>query len=339
MWSVCTNQSSRADGGFNPTSCQGIGCSFVSLEQIRVCSCMCGEHTLYPGGSKKHGVLGFLNPKQGALTQRKKYKGAVVPRSIVKWVSLFIFNLEVASLEEFSTREAYLLLSCPQYQAVFTFKGNENRQSHFLTGTKRYNTFTMTGTVTHNCSSCSCKPPFVQWRDLAFATSRSRRLCCGPGQICCDHHDCGPLRKKRWCQRLVVLGILSVDQVGQSPRVSALKSAITQSLVTRSCQNYAFDLVNGQRGTEVRMHSILIFLLAEGEPPITDEEVRSWNDSVASVAAKSQDSDCCVEVARSNCCGSYVNLQELESMCSAFGAEALDASFLKELYEEAESDS
>lgn len=200
----------------------------------------------------------------------------------------------------------------------------------------------MTGTVTHRCP-CSCVPPLVRWGDLAFARSGSRRRCVGKtgeeaSSCCCyDHQECDDFRKKQWCRRLVVLSILSVDHIGQSPGASALKSAVKDSLTARSCLKYELDFLDADsrtRGTELRVHSVLIFLLAEGELPVTTEQVQSWNDCVATVGAVKSE-DCYVEVAPSTCCGSsvYACLCELGDMYDTWGAHDLSGRFLEELFE------
>ena len=109
---------------------------------------------------------------------------------------------------------------------------------YFLVGNKK-TSFNMTEIVMQY-------NPLNSWEDLVFLGRFPSNRSVGKtldSICCCNHAECADFREESWCKRLVVLGILCVDQVGQSPRVSALKSAIKASLTVRSCQNYKFDLV------------------------------------------------------------------------------------------------
>lgn len=83
--------------------------------------------------------------------------------------------------------------------------------------------------------------------------------------------------------------------------VYGLKALVRATLFTRSYQDFSFRLIDlGQRSRQ--LDSILVVFLADGEPPITSEEVRSWNDRALTVCGKQ--GTCFVKVMRCLCCSS-----------------------------------
>lgn len=140
------------------------------------------------------------------------------------------------------------------------------------------------------------------WEDIASEidlpsavgqTGETASSCC-----CCDHTECADFRKKAWCKRLFLIQLSNIDREGQALEVSGLKALVGATLFTRSYKDFSFPLVDlGQRN---QVDAIVVVFLADGEPPITSEEVRSWNDRAPTVCAKQ--GICFVKVMRCPCC-------------------------------------
>lgn len=114
--------------------------------------------------------------------------------------------------------------------------------------------------VQHSCGDQQLDPSRV---------GKTCKICC------CNHLGCGIFREERWCQRWYVIGVESQDHVGRSLDVSAGQAVVRAALASRSYEDGYFVVVNS-KGLNAQWK--LIVLLAEGEPPLTVKEVRSWND-------------------------------------------------------------
>lgn len=130
--------------------------------------------------------------------------------------------------------------------------------------------------------------------DLDFSVGKTTG-----GTCCCTHQACGTFRKKRWCKRVFTIGVVTPDDEGQSPEVSALMSAVSDMLATRSYEAFSFKVMCDMTGR--RFDPIFVVLLAEGEPPLTIEEVESWEDRAVTTLGIEQGT-CHVDMLRCTCC-------------------------------------
>jgi hypothetical protein len=96
------------------------------------------------------------------------------------------------------------------------------------------------------------------------------------GSCCCDHQECGLFRQERWCKRLFAITIIHADFEGRALDVSAVESEIRASLASRTYEDVSFSNTHGAHTRS--WDKMFVVLLAEGEPPLTTEEVESWDD-------------------------------------------------------------
>lgn len=113
----------------------------------------------------------------------------------------------------------------------------------------------------------------------------------------CNHRECGSFRQKNWCQRLYGIRVGTDYPRGTSSDVFAVETAIRASLATRSYEDFSFHLRNDPGcGPE----SIIVLLLAEGEPPLTVQDLEVWSDCAATVSADEE--TCFLKMLRVSCC-------------------------------------
>jgi hypothetical protein len=76
-----------------------------------------------------------------------------------------------------------------------------------------------------------------------------------------------------------------------------MKRVVEATLASRSHRDSFFDVVDA---TSLEAECVFLVLLAEGEPPLSVEDVTSWNDHAATVSGDKE--TCCVQVMRGICC-------------------------------------
>ena len=96
---------------------------------------------------------------------------------------------------------------------------------------------------------------------------------------CCSHPECEVFREESWCQRFCVIGVESKARVGQTLDVSTGEAVVRAILATRSCWGFQVIKAKGPK-----FDWKLIVFLAEGEPPLTNEELQRWNDEAYHVS-------------------------------------------------------
>lgn len=112
---------------------------------------------------------------------------------------------------------------------------------------------------------------------------------------CCTHPQCSTFRQKAWCERLFlirlgccVVGCTSHMSTPNCP-LTTLEMVVRSGLSTRSYRDFTFDMVDGEKP---RVNRVIMVLLEEGAPPITSEELQSWNNG----------GTCAVRMMRGTCC-------------------------------------
>lgn len=160
----------------------------------------------------------------------------------------------------------------------------------------------------------SCKEQRLRiWQDLesrddllaTLGANTTERGCC------CNHPECAAFRGESWCQRLFIIGVDYEDQVGRSLDPSLGQTVVRLSLARRSYRDSYFQVVdNGGLNPQW----MLVALLADGEPPLTVEEVESWNDD---------DALCRVNVIRGTCC-LYRAREALNGMLHLYGHHSME---------------
>lgn len=115
---------------------------------------------------------------------------------------------------------------------------------------------------------------------------------------CCKHKQCVAFRKKRWCRRLFAIRVRASDyREGESTHVSVMEGVVRATLASRSHRDFCFNVMYA---TSLEAECVFLVLLADGEPPLTLEEVELWNDHAATICGDKE--TCCVQVMRSSCC-------------------------------------
>lgn len=120
-------------------------------------------------------------------------------------------------------------------------------------------------------------------------------------RCCCNHTECADFSRKAWCQRLFVLRSVCDDVVGCTTDTCTLecggtpfKTIVSFSLARRSCEDFddfSFRFIYSGRS---EVESVVVLLLAEGEPPITQDELDVWNAQGILGAVKMMRATCCL---------------------------------------------
>lgn len=92
--------------------------------------------------------------------------------------------------------------------------------------------------------------------------------------------------------------LVNEDRDGRSLDVSGLKTLVKATLSTRSYQDDFFRFIDDITGR--KLESILVVFLAEGEPPLTVDDLNSWNDGAATMGV--EQGTCRVDMLRCSSC-------------------------------------
>lgn len=145
---------------------------------------------------------------------------------------------------------------------------------------------------------CGGQQQVPLWQDVDLGIDGSHTAGKTGQNCCCDHQECAFFRQKNWCSRLFLLRLVNEDQDGQSLDVSGLRTLVRATLSTRSYRKMFFRVDYDMTGR--KLESILVVYLAAGEPPLTADELTSWNDCAATMGVEG--GTCHVDMLRCSCC-------------------------------------
>ena len=113
----------------------------------------------------------------------------------------------------------------------------------------------------------------------------------------CNHQECDDFREESWCRRFFAIDLGGHDVMGDSFDCCPVGTYIKASLGTRS---YRDCLVVEKDPVWYDAEHVLVVFLAEGEPPLTKDEVKSWNDYAATVCPR--EDTCPLTLSTYSCC-------------------------------------
>ena len=146
--------------------------------------------------------------------------------------------------------------------------------------------------------SCGGQQQVRIWEDVELGLDCPRTAGRTGDVCCCSHPECVFFRKKSWCTRLFLMRLVNEDRDGRSLDVSGLKTLVKATLSTRSYRDVFFQLVDDITGR--KLESILVVFLAGGEPPLTVDDLNSWNDGAATMGVEL--GTCRVDMLKCSCC-------------------------------------
>lgn len=122
-------------------------------------------------------------------------------------------------------------------------------------------------------------------------TIQSACLCC------CTHQECVEFREENWCQRLYCIRIGTDFYGEESSNEASVETVVRAALDSRSYEDFSFEVADD---VGINPECIILVMLAEGEPPLTKEELKLWNEHA--VVACGGQGTCDVEVVRIPSC-------------------------------------
>ena len=176
----------------------------------------------------------------------------------------------------------------------------------------------------HGVLAVSDRQPLGVWQEVQSRDHVGSGLGETGHSGCCNHQECETFREKAWCRRLFGLGLGCYD-VGRPSNsclpgrlLSAAELVVRSSLANKSRKDFSFESKEYGEGNPCWT---FLVLLAEGEPPITTEEVESWNDDAQKLCSRG--GKCWMAVTRGTCC-LFKAREALSSMSVLYGSRSVD---------------
>lgn len=117
---------------------------------------------------------------------------------------------------------------------------------------------------------------------------------------CCSHQECVEFGHETWCKRLFCIKIGSdfyAEEESSSSHMVSVETVIRATLATRSHRDFSFKITDD---VGINPYRIILVLLAEGEPPLTREDLQSWKDHA--LKAFGHQGTCSVDMVRVTSC-------------------------------------